>query len=194
MSESISYEIAAYTNWTFTDHGRLQIGSSGTAQFESRLKFTPQKQMRSVKVHVELDTLAAIESSMQNADLYAAVVTSSTVQEPTPQKIWHWKSGTKVQQGAAAWGEVTLTGDFHAGTTYYLWLWGILAPGGVPAGAYNANKNNNAWTTLTGELAGLAHIDNGSGFQNYEIYIDNGTEFVRYIPYIDTGSAWEELE
>ena len=38
----------------------------------------------------------------------------------------------------------------------------------------------------------IIYIDNGSGFDTYEIYIDNGTSWDLYQAYIDNGSSWDE--
>lgn len=38
---------------------------------------------------------------------------------------------------------------------------------------------------------GLVYIDNGSGWDAYEVYIDNGSSWVKYMPYIDNGSSWD---
>lgn len=38
---------------------------------------------------------------------------------------------------------------------------------------------------------GLVYIDNGSGWDAYQVYIDNGSSWDRYIPYIDNGSGWD---
>lgn len=38
---------------------------------------------------------------------------------------------------------------------------------------------------------GLVYIDNGSGFEPYEVYIDNGESWDRCIPYIDNGTSWD---
>ena len=45
-------------------------------------------------------------------------------------------------------------------------------------------------TPTTGR--GLVYIDNGSGWDAYQVYIDNGNSWDRYIPYIDNGSSWEQ--
>ena len=44
-------------------------------------------------------------------------------------------------------------------------------------------------TPTTGQ--GLVYIDNGSGWDAYQVYIDNGSGWDRYIPYIDNGSGWD---
>lgn len=44
-------------------------------------------------------------------------------------------------------------------------------------------------TPTTGQ--GLVYIDNGSGWDAYQVYIDNGSSWDRYIPYIDNGSGWD---
>lgn len=44
----------------------------------------------------------------------------------------------------------------------------------------------------TAEKTGLVYIDNGSGWEAYEIWIDNGTSWDLYIPYIDDGVAWQQ--
>lgn len=42
-------------------------------------------------------------------------------------------------------------------------------------------------TTITGYI----YIDNGSGFDCYQVYIDNGTSWDLYMPYIDNGIGWD---
>lgn len=45
--------------------------------------------------------------------------------------------------------------------------------------------------TLILDYVGLVYIDNGSGWDAYQVYIDNGSSWDRYIPYIDNGSGWD---
>lgn len=46
--------------------------------------------------------------------------------------------------------------------------------------------------TLTPISTGLVYIDNGSGWDAYQIYIDNGSSWDQYIAYIDNGSSWDQ--
>lgn len=78
---------------------------------------------------------------------------------------------------------ITVTGNFLPGVTYSLWVWGT-----------------NAWTVTLGnmkaaygELGGIAHYDNGAGWDNLIPYYDNGSEWVQLIPYYDNGTGWEVL-
>lgn len=52
------------------------------------------------------------------------------------------------------------------------------------------------WTkvtmTVTYTEGGLVYIDNGSGWDAYQVYIDNGSSWDRYIPYIDNGTSWDQ--
>lgn len=90
---------------------------------------------------------------------------------------------------------------------------GVANTGGVPLPVTNASKITTSSTTieitaqlyrdgssptptLTGSievdlLLGVIYIDNGSGWDMYEIYIDNGTSWDRYQAYIDNGTSWE---
>lgn len=45
--------------------------------------------------------------------------------------------------------------------------------------------------TLTTINDGLVYIDNGSGFDAYQVFIDNGSSWDQYIPCIDNGSGWD---
>lgn len=40
-------------------------------------------------------------------------------------------------------------------------------------------------------ISGYIYIDNGSGFDCYQVYIDNGTSWDLYMPYIDNGTSWD---
>lgn len=40
-------------------------------------------------------------------------------------------------------------------------------------------------------IIGYIYIDNGSGFERYQVYIDNGTSWDLYMPYIDNGTSWD---
>ena len=41
------------------------------------------------------------------------------------------------------------------------------------------------------DSAGLVYIDNGQGWDAYEIFIDNGVGWDKYVPYIDNGIGWD---
>ena len=45
---------------------------------------------------------------------------------------------------------------------------------------------------LTTVNTGLIYIDNGKGFDMYQIYIDNGNSWDLCIAYLDTGSGWSQ--
>lgn len=55
----------------------------------------------------------------------------------------------------------------------------------------SASASGSMTLTPTGGQ-GLVYIDNGSGWDAYQVYIDNGSSWDRYIPYIDNGSSWEQ--
>lgn len=69
-------------------------------------------------------------------------------------------------------------------TTYYLFVF----PATTTFGWYYW-QTTAAMTSSGG--AGLVYIDNGSGFDAYQIYIDNGTSWDLHMPYIDNGSGWD---
>lgn len=46
--------------------------------------------------------------------------------------------------------------------------------------------------TIEVKSTSVIYIDNGSGFDAYEIYIDNGSSWDLYQAYIDNGSSWDE--
>lgn len=62
---------------------------------------------------------------------------------------------------------------------------------GEPASDQDYAVLQNVIVAATAEKTGLVYIDNGSGWEAYEIWIDNGTSWDLYIPYIDDGVAWQ---
>lgn len=51
--------------------------------------------------------------------------------------------------------------------------------------------SGNVVIVSTAERQGIIYIDNGSGWDAYQVYIDNGSSWDMYIPYIDNGSGWD---
>ena len=87
--------------------------------------------------------------------------------------------------------EYTFTGEadivLAPNTKYYLWIFPSSDQGYCYYGVDSfATKN----IELTGS-AGVIYVDNGSGFEAYQVYIDNGTSWDLYIPYIDNGTSWD---
>ena len=75
--------------------------------------------------------------------------------------------------------------DLLPNTTYYLYLWGSDTAG------YIEVANTEHHSVSLEYYSGIVYIDNGSGFDAYEVYIDNGSSWDKYIPYIDNGSGWD---
>lgn len=46
--------------------------------------------------------------------------------------------------------------------------------------------------TIHEAAVGMAHISNGTTFENYQVYISNGTAFEQYVPYISNGTSFEQ--
>lgn len=90
------------------------------------------------------------------------------------------------QLGSTAGSMATLsfTSVLEAGT-YYIYL--------VPnVTDINYAKGIIADTTIDVETLSMPiYIDNGSGWDAYEVYIDNGTSWDLYSVYIDNGSSWD---
>lgn len=62
----------------------------------------------------------------------------------------------------------------------------------------SGSGSGNGWTAngaqiieLTSINTGCVYLDNGSGFDAYQVYIDNGSGLDLHIPYIDNGSGWD---
>jgi hypothetical protein len=77
--------------------------------------------------------------------------------------------------------------SLKANTTYYLFFWAYSTGTGQMLQIWTTP---NQYVTLD-YLNGGAWIDNGSGFELYQVYIDNGAGWDLCIPYIDNGSSWE---
>lgn len=86
---------------------------------------------------------------------------------------------------------VTIEKTFPTGL-YYMYIW-----------TNNSNVDWNVMVTrwFNGEygfigsyekLDGCIYIDNGSGWDAYEVWIDNGSSWDQYAPYIDNGTSWDE--
>ena len=43
------------------------------------------------------------------------------------------------------------------------------------------------------EFNGYIYIDNGSGWDKYQVYIDNGSSWDLYVPFVDNGSGWDKV-
>jgi hypothetical protein len=89
---------------------------------------------------------------------------------------------------------VTINRSLPSGT-HYMYIWTNLSS------SYDYNWSCIRWyPTSTGygfsasyeKMASCIYIDNGSGFEAYEIWIDNGTKWEQYAAYIDNGSGWDE--
>lgn len=55
----------------------------------------------------------------------------------------------------------------------------------------STNCTGNGSFDLDPLARGLVYIDNGTGFEPYQVFIDNGAEWEMYALHIDNGSAWE---
>ena len=101
-------------------------------------------------------------------------------------------TGTDPDYDVSLEGNVTL----NPNTTYYLWIY----PGysGATHGRWEWNDNGTGRCTYTIELLGrvnrFIYIDNGTGWDPYEIYIDNGKSWDLYEAYIDNGSGWDPCQ
>lgn len=79
-------------------------------------------------------------------------------------------------------------------TTYYLWV--FASSTAVPLSVYLPKSGYQFQTSLAtitvDQSSGIVYIDNGSGFEAYQVFIDNGSTWEQYIPYIDNGTSWEQ--
>ncbi len=103
--------------------------------------------------------------------------------------------GTFTIPDRADWTRVTVTIDkFVPSGTTYLYLWTDKADGiGNAIGIQMYKPSDTYGTTGTYIIGGgVIYIDNGSGFDTYEIWIDNGSTWEQYQAYIDNGSGWDE--
>ena len=103
-----------------------------------------------------------------------------------------YEEGTKattVATASSGYHITGYTGHTSTGETGGSWpLTGITTKTHTDNWTMNANRT----ITVTAAKDPVAHIDNGSSFDAYEIYIDNGSSWDRYIAYIDNGSSWDE--
>ena len=98
----------------------------------------------------------------------------------------------KLTMTLAADGSSIFTGEADVllipNTKYYVWIFSNSATS-TRYTNYGFELAVTMVTTSGG--AGLVHIDNGSGFDAYQIYIDNGSSWDLYMPFIDNGSSFE---
>lgn len=87
---------------------------------------------------------------------------------------------------------VTIEKKLSAGT-YYMYMW-TGRTSSYPYNYYMFRIYNDEWgiSATYEKVDAVVYIDNGTGFDAYEIWIDNGIEWEQYIPYIDNGSDWDE--
>lgn len=88
----------------------------------------------------------------------------------------------------------TINKFIPAGTTY-LYLWTDKEAGTGNSVGIQMFKPTSEYYATTGTYVvggGVIYIDNGSGFDTYEIWIDNGSGWDQYQAFIDNGSGWDE--
>lgn len=102
----------------------------------------------------------------------------------------------KITSGVYNVSTITMTKTLSAGT-YYIYIWtdkSTSYPNNWMCIRWFSNEHETVVGTTISyeELASCIYIDNGSGFDAYEIWIDNGTKWEQYAAYIDNGSGWDE--
>lgn len=83
----------------------------------------------------------------------------------------------------------TISAAFPTGTPLYLYLWSK-ETGNYADHIYSLDIEA-TWEVPPPQ--GAAHIDTGSGWNDYTIWVDNGSTWQQYEAYVDTGSGWELL-
>ena len=168
MCEALTITQTQFIDRVEASSNPKQIGRDSTKYFALRCAFTPAKRLRSVSI-----TVSYVSSSTPENTTFRYKQQSSCPSNGST-------SGTSFTFSSKT-ATVTVTGDFAAGTTYYVWFW---SSGGVGLVYYLT-------VTGTGELAGLVHVDTGTGWADYEVYVDTGSAWVRYLPYVDNGASWD---
>lgn len=100
---------------------------------------------------------------------------------------------------------VTFSAPTRAGYTFKGWTIGGKTVTGINPGAnatfssaddlytkLASRTTGNVVVTAVWEAQGLVYIDNGAGFDAYQVYVDNGTSWDQYVPYIDNGTGWDQ--
>lgn len=72
-------------------------------------------------------------------------------------------------------------------TTYYMFVWA----GDNNYSLCTMNMGSHHTVSISVDSSCI-YIDNGSGWDAYEIWIDNGSSWEQYAAYIDNGSSWDE--
>ena len=168
MSESLTITQTQFTNRVEQSANPKYIGRTASDYYALRCAFTPSKRLRSVSITVKYTS----DYNQENTTFRYKQQNDCPTNGSTSGTSFTFSSKTAT---------VTVTGDFLAGTTYYVWFWSSGSVGYV----YYLT------VTGTGELSGLVHIDTGSGWVDYEVYIDDGANWVRYLPYVDNGASWD---
>jgi hypothetical protein len=152
----------------------------------SRYSFTvayPCSEIRVTLAYTEAD------SDYTAKPFYAGVSTGDSAWGSYPHEDTQYFSAGK----SAAFTVTRAAGSyFQPGTTYYLYI-GSQNSGspGSPGTRYNTNSYGDLTASFATTSAGLAHIDTGSGWENYLVYIDNATSWEQVIPYVDSGTEWD---
>lgn len=61
----------------------------------------------------------------------------------------------------------------------------------APGASYTANADITLYAVW--EAQGLVYIDDGTGFEPYQVWVDNGSSWEQYAPFVDNGTTWEEM-
>jgi hypothetical protein len=61
----------------------------------------------------------------------------------------------------------------------------------APGASYTASAAVTLYAVWAAQ--GLVYIDDGTGFEPYQVWIDNGSSWEQYAPFVDNGTTWEEM-
>lgn len=102
-------------------------------------------------------------------------------------------SGAPAGQTKTYGVDLTLSAAIPTRSGYNFLGWATSASATVPDYQPGDIYSTNAALSLFAvwEMAGSAHIDDGTSLDPYTIHIDNGTSFDQYVPYIDNGTSWD---
>lgn len=189
---------SAWVGYNTTDYG--YAGSNYSEYNTYILKFTvPEFVGVSESVAISLSMVQS--SGGASVTLRYALCTSDANKDKYCDTYSAVSDTYQVKSGTIALTDLVTSGSYKtitidtskvsSNSTYYLVLWAYTSTSDPNHVQFPRLDLTTPSITLNYNT-GLVYIDNGSGFEPYEIYIDNGKSWDRYIAYVDNGTSWDQ--
>ena len=163
------------------------VGFSQNGTFRTRISFKPDDDLSSVTVTVNLQSRSWISVSADNALKY---VVNTTGEMPSRGEGTDWYALPQSESYTSKRDvSFTVTQEFRAGTTYYIWLVG-------PAGGGYGYARHYSVISAVGQVVdeSVARVYHGGSYEKYEAQIYSNGAWAQYEPYVYDNGEWRKME